>query len=412
MGAQPVRPVIAAAAAPPGGSRVGAGDDAQERLLRLRRVLEGLLGIPASEHNELTLLRNGDRIFPAMLAAIAGATRTIDFLTFVYWRGDIARQFAHALGERAAQGVRVRVLLDAVGGRLIESAHIAHMQSCGVQVEWFRKPYAISPFKQNHRTHRKVLIVDERTGFTGGVGIAEEWCGDARDEREWRDTHVRVVGPAVDGLAAAFAQNWAETGRPLHDESDEFPEHVGRGASVVQVARGSATVGWNDIATVFRVVLESAQERLRLQTAYFAPDATFEQLLLDAAARGVQVDVMLPGPHADKRICQLVSESAYERLVDGGVHIHAFQPAMLHCKILTMDGLVSVVGSANLNRRSLQHDEEVVLTVLDPAVARRLEDDFTADLLRCRRIEPVRWSDRPLHQKAQEKAASTLKRWM
>ena len=384
----------------------------EERLHRLRRVLEGLLGIPASEHNELTVLRNGDRIFPAMLHAIAGATRSVDFLTFVYWRGEVARQFAHALAERAASGVRVRVLLDAIGGRLIESQHIEHMKSCGVQVEWFRKPYAISPFKQNHRTHRKVLIVDERIGFTGGVGIAEEWCGDARDEREWRDTHVRVVGPAVDGLAAAFAQNWAETGRPLHDESDQFPEHAVRGSSVVQVARGSATVGWNDIATVFRVVLESAQERLRLQTAYFAPDATFEQLLLDAAARGVDVQVMLPGPHADKRVCQLASEAAYERLIDGGVQIHSFQPSMLHCKIFTMDGLVSVVGSANLNRRSLQHDEEVVLTVFDPAVAGRLEDDFAADLLRCRRIEPVRWRDRPLRQRAQELGATAIKRWM
>ena len=387
-------------------------DPDEERLLRLRRVLEGLLGIPASERNELTVLRNGDRIFPAMLQAVAQAERSIDFLTFVYWRGDIAREFAHALGARAAAGVRVRVLLDAVGGRLIESQHIAHMQRCGVQVEWFRKPYAISPFKQNHRTHRKVLIVDERVGFTGGVGIAEEWCGDARDSREWRDTHVRVVGPAVDGLAAAFAQNWAETGRPLHDGSDAFPEHVGRGRSVVQVARGSATVGWNDIATVFRVVMESAQERLRLQTAYFAPDATFEQLLLDAVARGVQVQVMLPGPYADKRVCQLASEAIYERLVSGGVEIHAFQPAMLHTKITTMDGLLSVVGSANLNRRSLQHDEEVVLTVLDPEVAAQLDADFTADLERCRRIEPRRWRDRPLHQKAQERAVSTIKRWM
>ena len=160
-------------------------DDA-ERVRQLRRRLEGLLGVPASEGNEITLLRNGDEIFPAMLEAIRGAERSIDFLTFVYWKGDVAHDFAHALAERARSGVRVRVLIDAIGGRLLDKGLLAHMDDCGVQVEWFRKPFSVgqltSPIKQNHRTHRKVLICDERVGFTGGVGIAEEWCGDARDE--------------------------------------------------------------------------------------------------------------------------------------------------------------------------------------------------------------------------------------
>jgi cardiolipin synthase len=377
----------------------------------LRRRLEALLGIPASEGNDLTLLKNGDQIFPAMLAAIRESQRTIDFLTFVYWKGDIAHEFAHALAERAQAGLDVRVLIDAVGGRLIDSDLIEHMTECGVQVEWFRKPLwqgeALSLWKHNHRTHRKVLICDETVGFTGGVGIAEEWCGDARNENEWRDTHVRVVGPAVDGLSASFAQNWAETGHPLIDDDRRFPDHVlTDGGSVVQVARGSASVSWNDMATVFRVMLESAQERIRMMTAYFVPDDFFQQLLLDAVARGVQVDVMLPGPHADKRVCQLASESIYSTLVSGGVSIWAFQPSMLHAKVLTVDGIASVVGSANMNRRSLNHDEEVVMSVLDPAVTRRLEDDFDAELPRCVRIEPRRWEERPLRQKVSEKATT------
>ena len=393
----------------------GAEDDAA-RVQQLRRRLEALLGIPATEGNDLTLLRNGDRIFPAMLEAIRGAERSIDFLTFVYWKGDIAAEFARALAERARSGVRVRVLLDAVGGRLIETDLIDHMADCGVVVEWFRRPLwqgaPLSPFKHNHRTHRKVLVVDERIGFTGGVGIAEEWCGDARDETEWRDTHVRVVGPAVDGLAAAFAQNWAETGRPLAEEPDAFPEHEATGSSVVQVARGSASVGWNDMATVFRVLLESATDRVTLQTAYFAPDDVFCRLLLDAVARGVDVDVLLPGPHADKRVCQLTSESIYECLVDGGVRIWAFQPSMMHAKIMTVDGLATVIGSANLNRRSLAHDEEVVLSVFDPAVTRELEADFWADVDRSELINPVRWGDRPVRQRAKEKVGAVLKHWM
>ncbi|MBW3647156.1 MAG: cardiolipin synthase B [Actinobacteria bacterium] len=387
-----------------------------ERVQRFRRRLEALLGIPASEGNELTLLKNGDQIFPAMLAAIRASTNTIDFLTFVYWKGDIAHEFAHALAERARHGLRVRVLIDAIGGRLIDSALMDHMAECGVEVEWFRKPFSVaqltSPLKQNHRTHRKVLICDERVGFTGGVGIAEEWCGDARDESEWRDTHVQVVGPAVDGLSASFAQNWAETGNPLIDDRRSFPEHVATGDSVVQVARGSASVGWNDMATVFRLMIESASDRLRMMTAYFVPDDSFQQLFLDAVQRGVQVDIMLPGPHADKRVCQLASESIYSRLTQGGVRIWAFQPSMLHAKVLTVDGVVTVIGSANMNRRSMQLDEEVVLSVLDPVVARRLEDDFDEELLRCERIEPRRWQDRPMHQKAQEKATTVIHRFL
>jgi len=385
-----------------------------ERVEELRRRLEALLGIPASEGNELTVLKNGDQIFPSMLEAIRSAERTIDFLTFVYWKGDIAQAFAHALAERARAGVQVRVLIDAVGGRLIENDLMEHMSDCGVQVEWFRKPFSIaqltSPLKQNHRTHRKVLIVDERVGFTGGVGIAEEWCGDARDETEWRDTHVRVVGPAVDGLSASFAQNWAETGHALIDDHRTFPQHraATSGGSIVQVARGSASVGWNDMATVFRVMIESAQDRLRMMTAYFVPDDCFQQLLLDAVERGVQVDVMLPGPHADKRVCQLASESIYATLADGGVRIWAFQPSMLHAKVLTIDGIASVVGSANMNRRSMHHDEEVVLSVLDPVVTRRLEQDFDDELERCVRLDPKRWEDRSLTQKAQEKATRVL----
>ena len=383
-----------------------------ERVRLFRRRLEALLGIPASEGNSLTVLRNGDEIFPAMLAEIREATHTIDFLTFVYWKGDIAHEFAHALADRASAGVRVRVLIDAIGGRLIDDELIEHMTRCGVHVEWFRQPWVISPLKQNHRTHRKVLICDERVGFTGGVGIAEEWCGDARDESEWRDTHVRVVGPAVDGLSASFAQNWAETGHPLLDERDRFPEHDRSGSSVVQVARGSASVGWNDMATVFRLMIESSHERLRIMTAYFVPDDCFQQLLLDAVQRGVEVDVMVPGPHADKRVCQLASESIYARLVEGGVRIWAFQPSMLHAKVMTVDGVASVIGSANMNRRSMQHDEEVVLSVLDPEVARRLEDDFDRELDRCVRIEPRRWQDRPLHQKVQEKATTIIHRFL
>ncbi|HEU4911920.1 MAG TPA: phospholipase D-like domain-containing protein, partial [Actinomycetes bacterium] len=213
----------------------------------LRRRLEVVIGTPFTEGNSITVLKNGDRIFPAMLEAIRAAESTVDLMTFVYWKGDIAVEFAQAMSERARAGVRVRLLIDALGGRLIDRGLVDQMDEAGVQVEWFRKPLLKSPFKSNHRLHRKVCVVDGRVAFTGGVGIAEEWCGDARNENEWRDTHLRVEGPAVDGLQSAFIQDWAETGRALYDEDDQFPVQPQVGSSTVQIVRGSASLGWDDM---------------------------------------------------------------------------------------------------------------------------------------------------------------------
>ena len=383
-----------------------------DRQHELRRRLECLIGVHFTEGNEISVLRNGDEIFPAMLEAIRAATRTVDLMTFVYWKGDIAREFAQALAERARAGVRVRLLIDAIGGRLIERELIDDMDDAGVAVEWFRKPWLKSPFKQNHRCHRKVCIVDEDVAFTGGVGIAEEWCGDARDEREWRDTHFRVRGPAVDGLAAAFAQNWGESGRGLWDDKDRFPDQPQPGQAVVQVVRGSASIGWDDMQTVFHVMLRSARQRLRVATAYFAPDDDFLADLCAVADRGVEVDLLLPGPGADKRVCQLASESTYARLVSCGVRVWNFQPSMMHAKIMIVDDSAAVLGSSNFNRRSLDHDEEVVLVVLDDATVATLDAHFDEDLRRSRRIEAGRWEQRSAPQRVLEASVRPIRRWL
>ncbi len=272
-----------------------------------------------------------------MLESIRSAQHTVDMMTFVYWRGDIAQEFAEALAERARAGVRVRLLLDGFGCRLIEKDQLTMMERDGVQVAWFRKPLYLSPLKQNHRCHRKALVVDESTAFTGGVGIAEEWCGDARDENEWRDTHVRLQGAAVDGIAAAFAQNWAECHDELFDGRDRFVEHERQGSAIVQVVRGSASFGWQDMQTLMRVMLESAEERFRLTTAYFSPDAYFIDLLCAAARRGVEVEILLPGPYTDKRVCQLAGQHYYDELLACGVKILQYQPTMLHAKVITVD---------------------------------------------------------------------------
>jgi cardiolipin synthase len=379
---------------------------------RLRRVLECLTGVAFSEGNELTVLRNGDEIFPAMLGAIDAAQRSVDLMTYVYWKGEVAVEFAERLSAAARRGVRVRLLIDAIGGFQIDRALVDAMDDAGVQVEWFRKPWVNSPLRQNHRCHRKVLVTDEEVAFTGGVGIAEEWCGDARNCGEWRDTHVRVRGPAVDGLAAAFAQNWAESGRDLYDEQDRFPQQRQAGSAVVQIVRGSASIGWDDLQSAYRVVLDGATTRLRIATAYFAPDGFFLDRLCAAAARGVEVDLLLPGPHADKRVCRLASESVYERLVSAGVRVWAFQPSMMHAKIMTVDGMAAVIGSSNFNRRSLDHDEEVVLVALDDGFVAELDEHFEADLARSEQIDLTRWRERGPAQRGLEAATLPLRRFL
>ncbi|WP_028799797.1 phospholipase D-like domain-containing protein [Streptomyces sp. 142MFCol3.1] len=389
-----------------------APDDFEERAARIRRRLERLIGIAATEGNALRPLRNGDEIFAAMLDRIRSAEHTLDMMTFVYWKGDIAREFAMALAERAEAGLRVRLLLDGFGSRLIDEDLLDAMRRAGVQVAWFRKPLYLSPLKQNHRCHRKVLVVDEQVAFTGGVGIAEEWCGDARNENEWRDTHVEVRGPAVDGLAAAFAQNWAECHDELFDERDRFVEHRPHGDAVVQVVRGSASFGWQDMQTLIRVMLQSAEERFRLTTAYFSPDAYFVELLCAAARRGVEVEIVLPGPHTDKRVCQLAGQNFYADLTDSGVKIYHYQPTMMHTKAITVDRTAALIGSTNFNRRSFDHDEEVMLAVLDREFTATLDAQFDEDREASELIRADRWKRRSLVQRAREASVVPIRRFL
>lgn len=379
---------------------------------RIRRTLEGVLGVPATEGNRIDVLRNGDEIFPSMLDAIAEAEHTIDFLTFVYWAGDIGSVFARALAERARAGVRVRVLLDALGARTMDRDLIDLMADEGVQVRWFRPLRKFRPGQVNHRTHRKVLIVDEAVGYSGGVGIADEWKGDAKDEHEWRDTHFRFEGPIVDGLRAAFLDNWAETDPVLYEAGvDRFPEQPQAGQAVTMCIRGASETGWSDVATLMRTLLQMAEDHVRITTAYFVPDEELISRLCDAADRGVDVDILIPGPFADKRVVQLAAETSYARLLEHGVSIWNYQPTMLHAKIMTVDGHVANIGSANLNRRSLSFDEEIDIVALDPDLVAILDDHFEEDLTRSVRLRQRRWEGRSLTQRTVEQLVVPLRRF-
>jgi cardiolipin synthase len=387
-------------------------DEQRDTTDRLRRAVEGVIGVPTTEGNGIDVLRNGDEIFPAMLDAIDGARHTIDFLTFVYWKGSIGAEFAEHLAARAGQGIRVRVLLDSYGAQSMDPSSVEVLERSGAQVQWFRPLGRLRLGSVNHRTHRKVMIVDEAIAFTGGVGIADEWRGNATSPEEWRDTHFRIRGPAVDGLRAAFLDNWSECDLDLFDEGiDRFPSQPKAGDAITQCVRGAAETGWSDIATLFRTLLQLARERVRITTAYFIPDADLTERMCAAAARGVRVELLLPGPNIDKRFVQLASEATFDRLLAGGVHIWSFQPAMLHAKVMTVDGLLANVGSANLNTRSTQLDEEVNLVVLDPELVATLDGHFDDDLRRSVQLDRSEWRDRSIMQRAFEFLATPARRW-
>jgi cardiolipin synthase len=256
------------------------------------------------------------------------------------------------------------------------------------------------------------MVVDEEVAFTGGVGIADEWKGDARDPAEWRDTHFRLRGPAVDGLRAAFLDNWAETDPTLFDDDrDRFPEQPQPGAAVAQCVRGSAETGWSDIATLFRTLLQLAQRRVRVTTAYFVPDDALTSSLLAAAERGVEVEILLPGPHIDKRFVQVASEETFQPLLEAGITIWSFQPSMLHAKIMLIDDVIANIGSANFNARSTKLDEEINVVVLNAELVATLNQHFDEDLARSEQLQPGRWAERSMLQKAWELIARPLRRF-
>ncbi len=396
------------------------GDDTtttstQTTSVEWRERLHSVLGIPATEGNRVEVLRNGVEIFPAMLESIDRADDTVDLVTFVYWEGDIAQRFAHSLAGAARRGCRVRVLLDAVGARKMHDELLTEMSDAGCDVRWFR-PVSGSSAEiggVNHRTHRKILVCDARVGFTGGVGIADEWDGDARNENEWRDTHLRIEGPAVAGLQAGFLDNWADQNDDGFDPSDErlvADDHVGD--SAMSVVRGSAETGASEIWRLMLALVTCAQQQVNLATAYFNPDERLCQALADAVDRGVTVTVLVPGSHADKRFVQLSGEATYERLLDAGVDIFTYETSMMHAKVITVDGVVATVGSANVNQRSTQYDEETNVIIFDPDVVDILDAHLRDDLRSSRALDPAEWADRGLMQRAAEKASEVVSGWL
>ncbi len=377
--------------------------------------LQTLLGTPATSGNEIRVLRNGVEIFPAMLEAIDAAEHTVDLVTFVYWSGDIARRFADTLSHAARRGCRVRVLLDAVGARKLADELVDEMKSAGCDVRWFR-PVTDSVPKigdMDHRTHRKILVCDSAVGFTGGVGIADEWDGDARNETEWRDTHLAIRGPAVAGLIAGFIDNWADQNDDGFDPAaEQIADFTPRGSTTCSVIRGSAETGASEMWRLMLGLITCARHRVRIATAYFNPDDRLCAALSDAVARGVDVSILLPGEHTDKRFVQIAGEAVYASLLESGVRLRTFDVSMMHAKVITVDGAVATVGSANMNQRSTQFDEETNVVIFDPDVVAVLDRHLDDDHGRSTVLDPADWAERGLVQRVAERAADVVSGWL
>ena len=375
------------------------------------RLVEALTAAPLRQGNRVTVLRNGDQIFPAMLDAIRSAEQTVDFATYVYWTGSIAPQFAEALAERARAGVEVNVLLDAVGAAKMDRALVEQLQTAGATVAWFRPVRWYTLHKLNNRTHRKILVVDGAVGFTGGVGIAEEWTGNCQDASHWRDTHVRVEGPAVRDLLGGFVDNWAEATQCILSGRDHLPDVRGFGDGVqVQVTRSTAQKGSSDAEHLFYAAIACAQERLWLTTAYFAPRRAFVDALSDAVRRGVDVRVLTNGPHIDKQVVRQAGRRSYQQLLECGVRLFEYQRTMLHAKTMLVDSAWATVGSINFDNRSFSLNDELNLSVREPAVVAELEKHFLDDTDDATELDLASWRARPLPARARELGSAAVRR--
>ena len=381
------------------------------------RLEHGDVDLPIGRigHVELAAAAEGagarDDDLPGLAREHERAERTVDLLTYVYWRGDIAHDVAQLLCRRARDGLEVNVLLDWIGTAKMDSGLIDRMRDAGVWVAKFRplKPYAVR--RLNNRTHRKLLIADGRVGMTGGVGIAEEWTGDAQDPDHWRDTHVRVRGPVVRHLQGAFAENWLEATGDALVGPGYLPdlEPVTEGGPM-QVVRSKAGVGDTNVEALYFLAIESARETLDLTAAYFAPRPAFVQVLCDAAKRGVCVRLLVPGPHIDKEFVRIAGRAAYDALLDCGVEIYEYQPTMLHAKSLCIDGAWASVGSVNFDNRSFQLHDEATLCVQSARFAAQLSEQFERDLDVSEQIRPGAFHRRGLHHRFAERALGLARR--
>jgi cardiolipin synthase len=361
-----------------------------------------LVGAPVTRGDSYQVLQNGDEIYPAMLDAIAGATRRIGFETYNFVDGRVGEQFAQALIDAANRGVAVRVVLDAVGAAKAPRDLETRFLEAGVQTSWFNR-LGIWTFEHtNYRTHRKLLVVDGEVGFTGGAGVADHWLGHAQDPDHWRDTHFRVTGPIVRLLEAAFYDNWIETGSadPPYLDLAEPPGPSGARSILIW---SNASGGVNSAKLLYLYSIAAARQTVDIQSPYFVGDSSIRWALEDALGRGVAVRILTDGDHTDAMSVKHASRAGYQALLDAGARLFEYSPTMMHVKAMIVDGTWSVIGSANFDNRSLELNDEITIGAYDPALAATLTAALGQDLSRSQEITRADWPRRPWHRKLRER---------
>ena len=328
-----------------------------------RQSAGSLLGPDFVSGNDITTLVNGTQIFPAMLSAIRSAKHSINFEDYWFSNGQIGREFTEALAERARAGVKVSAILDALGTYKMGGENLARLREAGVEAVKYHSIFWLDPRRYNHRTHRKLLIVDGEIAFVGGVGIADEWTGNADSPQHFRDNHYQVAGPVVAQLQAIFMANWLKTGGNVLHGADYFPPLASTGPYLAQALRSSA--GNANLDLMYLLAIASAQKTLRIENPYFLPDDLTRKELVNAARRGVKVEIIVPGKLINKKIVRAASKRHWPELIKAGIKIYEYQPTMMHVKLIVVDDTFVSVGSGNFDNRSIQLNDEANLDVLD-----------------------------------------------
>jgi cardiolipin synthase len=376
---------------------------------QFRREMSVMLGPSIIPGNHVVDLQNGAEIFPAMLEAIAGAKETITFETYIYWEGEVGQRFADALSERAKAGVAVNVTIDWVGSASMDQGQLQQMEDAGVQVQRYRPLHWYHLARMNNRTHRKLLVVDGRIGFTGGVGIGDPWQGNAQDPDHWRDMHFRVEGPVVAQFQAAFNDNWIKTTGRVLNGAAYFPPLERAGGMDAHLFISSPAGGSESMHLMYLLSIAAAERSIDLAAAYFIPDELITKALIAARQRGVRIRILLPGENTDSDAARFASKEGWGPLLLAGVEIHEYEPTMFHNKMLIVDRELVSVGSTNFDLRSFQLNDEASLNVYDHAFAERMTVVFERDLLQSKQFTYETWKNRPLKEKLAEKLLLPLK---
>jgi cardiolipin synthase A/B len=374
-----------------------------------RRALGVLLGPPLIAGNDVTTLINGERIFPVMLDAIKTAKVSITFETFVF-RDEIGKLFCKALRDAAQRGVRVHVLLDWLGSRTMSAEMLAAMREAGADVQLYHAPSWFHLGRLNNRTHRKIMVIDGKTGFTGGVGFGREWHGNREHPKDWRESHYQVKGPVVAQMQAVFVDNWIKaTGRVLHGP-EYFPTHLAIEGDMDAQMFGSSPVGGSEsMHLMVLLALTAAHSSIDIENPYFVPDRLTVDALIEARRRGVRVRIVVPGRYTDARIGRWAAQGLYGVLLQAGIEVFEYQPTMIHCKVMVIDGEWTSVGSANFDDRSFRLNDEANLNVFSKHLAAEQIRQVDEDIAHSKRMVLKRWSRRPASRRLYEGLALLLR---